>query len=165
MFTHNDLLEIAIKMEKNGKAVYERAITEIKNQELRKLLLWMAGEEACHQDWFLRQKEPRPQDQEPIDFDEMLPDVLQEMMGEKSLSLDEVDFSKITHTTQMLETFMEFENDTLCFYEFLETFIQDKDALAGLKKIIQEERDHVNKLDEMIQALATHAIPEERFSF
>ena len=165
MFTRNDLLEIAIKMEENGKAAYERAITEIKNPELRELLLWMAREEACHQDWFLLQKEPRSRDQKPTDFHEMLPDVLQEMMGEKSLSLDEVDFSKITHTTQMLETFREFENDTLFFYEFLETFIEDKDALAGLKKIIQEERAHVNKLDEMIQAFAAQTIPEEQFSF
>ena len=165
MFTHNDLLEIAIKMEENGKAAYEKAITEIKNKELTELLLWMAKEEACHQKWFLQLKETQPQDPEAIDFAQILPDVLQEMMGEKSLSLDEVDFSRITHSTQMLETFIEFENDTLFFYEFLESFIEDKDALSGLKKIIQEETAHVNKLNEMIQALAAQSIPEEKLSF
>ena len=165
MFTHNDLLEIAIKMEENGKTVYERAMTGIENKELKGLLLWMANEEACHQKWFLQLKETRPQDPEAIDFAQILPDVLQEMMGEKSLSLDEVDFSRITHTTQMLETFIEFENDTLFFYEFLESFIEDKDALSGLKKIIREETAHVNKLNEMIQALAAQSIPEEKLSF
>jgi len=162
MFTRNDLLEIAIKMEENGKAAYERAITGITNRELKELLVWMANEETCHQKWFLQQKETRPQDPEAIDFAQILPDVLQEMMGEKSLSLDEVDFSKITHTRQMLEIFIEFENDTLFFYEFLDSFIEDKDALEGLKKIIHEETTHINKLDEMIQALAAQAIREEK---
>jgi len=124
----------------------------------------MAREEACHQEWFLEQKETRNQDPTASDFAEMLPDVLQEMMGEKSLSLDEVDFSRINHTSQMLETFIEFEADTILFYEFLETFIQDDETLGGLKKIIREETAHVNKLTEMLQAVETQSIPEETLS-
>jgi len=165
MFTRNDLLEIAIKMEENGKSAYERAMAGIENKELRGLLQWMAKEEACHKKWFSQLKETQPQDPETIDFAQILPDVLQEMMGEKSLSLDEADFSRITHTSQMLEIFIEFENDTLFFYEFLESFIEDQDALSGLKTIIREETAHVNKLDEMIQALAAQSIPEEKLSF
>ncbi len=168
MFTRNDLLDIAVKMEENGKAVYDRATGEIKNKELKDLLLWMSQEEDCHQKWFLGQKETPAQESETAeanDFAQMLPDVLQEMMGEKSLSLDDVDFSKITHTTQMLEIFIEFENDTLLFYEFLETFIQDKETLEGLGKIIQEERTHINKLNEMIQAVEDQSIPQENLSF
>ncbi len=160
MFTRNDLLDIAIKMEENGKAVYDRAMGETKNKELKALLQWMAQEEDCHQKWFLQQKETKDQDTEANDFAAMLPDVLQEMMGEKSLSLDDVDFSKITSTTQMLETFIEFEKDTILFYEFLETFIQGKKTIDGLKKIIREEKDHVNKLNEMIH-VEKQSIPEK----
>jgi len=164
MFTRNDLLDIAAKMEKNGKTVYEQAQSKIQSKELKALLQWMAREEACHQRWFLGQKETSNLDPAAEDFSEMLPDVLQEMMGEKSLSLDEVDFSAITHTSQMLETFIEFESDTILFYEFLETFIQDKETLGGLKKIIQEETAHVDKLTEMLRAVYAHSIPEETLS-
>ncbi len=164
MFTGNDLLDIAVKMEKNGETVYYRAQSEIQNKELKALLQWMAREEACHQKWFLEQKNTRVPDPTATDFAEMLPDVLQEMMGEKSLSLDEVDFSKITHTSQMLETFIDFEADTILFYEFLETFIQDEETLGGLKKIIREETAHVNKLTEMLQAVEAQSIPEETLS-
>jgi len=164
MFTRNDLLDIAAKMEKNGETAYSRAQTQIKNKELKALLQWMAREESSHQHWFIEQKETRAQDPTASDFAEMLPDVLQEMMGEKSLSLDEVDFSKITHTSQMLETFIEFETDTILFYEFLETFIQDEETLGGLKKIIREETAHVNKLTEMLQAVEAQSIPEEMLS-
>ena len=165
MFTGNDLLDIAVKMEKNGKTVYDRAQNKIQNKELKALLQWMAQEETCHQKWFSEQKETGGQNPVANDFAEMLPDVLQEMMGEKSLSLDEVDFSQITHTSQMLEIFIEFENDTILFYEFLETFIQDKKILAGLEKIIREETAHVNKLTEMLQAVKGQSIPEEALSF
>lgn len=165
MFTGNDLLDIAVKMEINGETVYERAQDKIQNKELKTLLQWMAREEACHQKWFSEQKVTKTQGPAASDFAEMLPDVLQEMMGEKSLSLDEVDFSKITQTSQMLETFIEFENDTILFYEFLETFIQDKKILAGLEKIIREETAHVHKLTEMLQAVEEQSIPEETLSF
>ena len=164
MFTKNDLLDIAAKMERNGEIVYSRAQNEIKNKELKGLLQWMAREESSHQKWFIEQKETGDQGPTASDFAEMLPDVLQEMMGEKSLSLDEVDFSRINHTSQMLETFIEFEADTILFYEFLETFIQDDETLGGLKKIIREETAHVNKLTEMLQAVETQSIPEEMLS-
>jgi rubrerythrin len=164
MFTRNDLLDIAAKMEENGETVYDRAQNKVQNRELKALLQWMAQEEACHLRWFLDQKETTPPDPAASDFSEMLPDVLQEMMGEKSLSLDEVDFSAITQTSQMLETFIEFEGDTILFYEFLETFIRDKQTLDGLKKIIREETAHVEKLTEMLQAVEAQTIPEEMLS-
>lgn len=153
MFTINDLLDIAVKMEKNGKAIYIRAMDKTKNKKLKSLLQWMADEEDNHEKWFLLQKNIQGPDRNSTDLTIMLPDILQEMMGEKSLSLDDVDFSKITTTTQMLETFIEFENDTILFYEFLETFIEGQDTLAGLKKIIQEETAHVEELTVMIQTI------------
>lgn len=151
MFTMNDLLDIAVKMEENGKRVYSQAMDKTRILELKALLQWMAAEESAHGKWFSAQKEIL--DPALGDFEMMLPEVLQEMMGEKSLSLDGVAFSTITHSAQMLEIFMEFEKDTILFYEFLQAFIEDKQTLAGLQKIIQEETTHVTKIKEMVQAL------------
>lgn len=151
MFTLNDLLDIAVKLEENGKRTYCQALDRIKNDELIDLLQWMADEEVAHGEWFSAQKQALEPDRGESSL--MLPQVLQEMMGEKSLSLDEVKFSTITHSVQMLQVFIEFENDTILFYEFLQALIQDPKDLAGLKKIIQEELTHVAKLKEMIQAI------------
>ncbi|WP_022669322.1 ferritin family protein [Desulfospira joergensenii] len=150
MFTLNDLLDIAIKMEENGKKIYQSAKAKIGDRELKSLLQWMADEEDCHSKWFSKLKEKQDPDSE--DLQVMLPDVLREMMGEKSLSLDDVDFSGIKTSGQMLAVFIEFENDTILFYEFLETFIEDAETLAGLKKIIREETAHADKLRLMIQS-------------
>ena len=151
MFTLNDLLDIAVKMEQNGKAVYCRALEKTRDPGLRELLRWMADEEDCHGNWFKAQKDLLPQGGE--DLEVMLPDVLREMMGENTLSLDEVDFSTITTQGQMIKTFIMFENDTILFYEFLDTFIDAPGVKKGLHNIIREETSHVEKLTAMIQSV------------
>lgn len=156
MFTLTDLLDIAVQMEQNGKAVYCRAMEKTSNRDLLDLLQWMADEEEAHSRWFADRKESLPK--ETLTFQTMVPDLLQDMMGEKSLSLDEVDFSRIKTKEQMLKTFIGFENDTILFYEFLDTFLDDPSTGEGLKKIIQEEEAHVEKLNTMIQALEASTI-------
>lgn len=148
----NDLFEIAIKMEKNGQAVYNSAIEKIKNKELKSLLEWMANEEASHGRWFLDKKNNLSLEMEEARLKEMVPKVLQDMMGEKTLSLNDVDFDKIETTSELLETFVGFENDTILFYELLEMFIEDESVLSGLKQIILEEKNHVEKLRSMMNS-------------
>jgi len=150
MFTLNDLFDIAARMEKNGKAVYCRAMEETSDKDLLDLLAWMANEEDRHRKWFLNQKGIAAKGEE--DLESMIPDVIREMMGENSLSLDEVDFSQIQTPSQMLKTFVMFEKDTLLFYEFLETFVDSDEAKQGLKKIMEEEAAHVDKLTLMIDS-------------
>lgn len=165
MFTPNDLIEIAAKMEKNGQAIYLEAQKKVNSRTLKSLLLWMADEEAAHREWFLEQKDSLGSSGAHTDLETMLPDVIKEMMGDKTLSLDDVDFSQIRSPSDMLDTFVTFENDTILFYEFLQAFIQDTQALAGLEKIIKEEKNHVEKLTEMIQAISSKKISEQAFLF
>jgi len=149
MFTLNDLFDIAVKLEENGKKVYCEALEKTGDKPLKDLLQWMADEEDSHAEWFLRQKANLPKGSE--DLEVMLPDVLKEMMGENTLSLDEVDFSRIATRIGMLKTFVMFENDTILFYEFLETFIETAEVRDGLARIIREETAHVEKLNTMIR--------------
>jgi rubrerythrin len=165
MFTLNDLIDIAVKMEKNGEALYLSARHKVKSTPLKSLLLWMAQEEAAHSTWFLDRKDKWVSDSTQTDLETMLPDVIREMMGEKTLSLDEVDFSRIRSASALLETFVEFEQDTILFYEFLQAFTQNPLALAGLENIIEEEKKHVDQLREMLQAIAQNTISEHPVGF
>lgn len=153
MFTMDDLLEVAIKMEENGESVYNTSIKKVKNKDLKSMLKWMADEEASHGKWFSDLKDSLCLELEEADLKKMAPQVLQDMMGEKTLSLDDVDFSKITTLFELLETFIKFENDTILFYELLEMFIEDETVLDGLKKIILEEKSHVEQLGSMLASL------------
>ncbi len=156
MFTLNDLIDIAVKMEKNGEALYLASRQKTQSPQLKSLLQWMANEEAEHGTWFADKKGTWTSDTSETDLETMLPDVIKEMMGDKTLSLDEVDFSQIRSTASLLETFVTFERDTILFYEFLQAFIQDAAALEGLKKIIEQEKKHVAELKDMIQSITPH---------
>jgi len=151
MFTLNDLFDIAIKMEENGRAVYLNALKQSDNREIQSLVQWMADEECHHKSWFKDQKESLSATNNH-DLSVMLPGVIKEMMGENSLSLDDLNLSEISTPVQMLETFIMFENDTILFYEFLEAFVDSEPVKAGLQKIIAEESAHVNKISTMIHA-------------
>jgi rubrerythrin len=146
----DDLLEVAVKMEKNGEAIYKKAQKKINRKNMADLLNWMATEEASHGRWFLDQKNRLSLKPEEKDLKEMIPQVLQDMMGEKTLSLDDVEFEKIATPPELMKTFIEFEKDTIQFYELLEMFIEEEDVLKGLKKIIREEKNHVEKLTDMM---------------
>lgn len=153
MFTMDDLFDIAIKMEKNGEAVYVDSLGRISRSDLKSLLQWMADEEASHRQWFKEQKNSLSLEIDEADLKKMVPDVLHEMMGEHTLSLDDVDFGKMQHIAQLLHTFIGFEEDTIMFYEMLALFIEDDTVLTGLNAIIREEKQHVRKLNEMMDAL------------
>ena len=150
MFTLNDLFDIAAKMEENGRITYLGALDSVKSNGAVELLEWMAQEEERHQHWFLQQKKVLPASDG--DLTVQLPGVLKEMMGENSLSLNEVDFSSVSSPVQLLDIFLMFEKDTILFYEFLEAFVESDTVKQGLRVIIAEETAHVDKISAMIQS-------------
>jgi len=151
MFTLNDLFDIAIKMEENGRDVYLDALGHAGSREIERLVQWMADEEKRHKAWFENQKDNLSASTGDLDI--MLPGVIKEMMGDNSLSLDELNFSEISTPVEMLETFIMFENDTILFYKFLEAFVESESVKAGLHQIIAEETAHVDKISVMLQSI------------
>lgn len=158
MFTMDDLFEIAIKMEKNGENLYNDATKKIHNNELKSMLKWMAEEEVVHRRWFEGKKNKLSLELDETRLKKMVPKVLQDMMGEKTLSLDDINFSEMTKISQLLETFIGFENDTILFYELLEMFIEEEKVIKGLKNIISEEKNHIKKLNTMMESLLEESI-------
>lgn len=158
MFTMDDLLEIAIKMEENAETVYIRAAEKINHKELKSMLKWMAGQETSHVLWFSDLKNKFSLEIDEAELKEMAPQALQDMIGEKTLSLEDVDFNKIKTVSKLLETFIHFENDTIMFYELLEMFVQEAKVLKGLKQIILEEKKHVKELKTMMSSLSDKKI-------
>ena len=146
MFSATEILDLAIQLEKNGESVYRNAIEEITAPELVSLLVWMADEEVSHARWFADLKEKEESVDEKGFEQELSGQLLSSLMGEKSFSLDEIDFSKVTQINHLIELFIEFEKDTILFYEILEPFIQNRQTRTQLKSIISEEQKHVDQL-------------------
>ena len=150
MFSVVEILDLAIQLEKNGESVYRNAVDKVTEPELVSLLLWMADEEVRHRSWFSEVKKKFETHSINPFMEEMSRQVFGGMLGEKSFSHRDVDFSKVDGLDDLIGIFVEFEEDTVLFYETLIPFIEDNDTLEYLKKIIDEENNHIKKLHEFL---------------
>ena len=150
MFSIQEILDLAVRLENNGEAVYRRAVDEVGEPELVSLLQWMADEEAEHARWFAKLKHNIKTRAVNLFMAEMSREVFADFLGEKSFSHQDVDFSKIDRVGDLIAVFIEFEKDTILFYETLKPFIEDKDTLNDLEKIIVEENKHIEKLHQFL---------------
>jgi rubrerythrin len=149
LFSAKEIIELAIKIEKNGEAVYRSAIEKVPNPELVPLLEWMADEEVKHANWFAELKHNLETKNENPFVEEMGHELFNEMLGDKNFSLKEVDFAAIEEIDDLIETFIEFEKDTIIFYEVLKPFVEDPVVREYLNKIIDEEKHHIELLKEI----------------
>lgn len=148
MFSVNEILDMAIQLEKNGESVYRNAVDKVKDPDLVSLLKWMADEEANHRHWFLEVKKNVETHSINPFMAEMSRQVFGGILGDKSFSHRHVDFSGVDRVDDLIGIFLEFEKDTILFYETLIPFIEDDDTLENIKKIIAEENNHIKKLQD-----------------
>jgi len=150
LFTANELLDMAIKLEKNGEAVYRSAIAKVKKPELVSLLEWMADEEVKHATFFSELKLNLETKQMNPFMEEMSRELFDDLLGNQNFSLKEIDFTSIENPDELIEAFIEFEKDSVIFYKVLEPFVQAPVALEHLRKIIDEENLHIKQLQKFI---------------
>ena len=150
MFSIQEILDLAIRLEKNGESVYRNAAAKLSRSDLVSLLVWMADEEVKHALWFAELK--RKYESKTINpfMEEMGREIFTDMLGEKSFSHRDVDFSKMDQPDDLVSVFIEFEQDTILFYETLKPFIEDNDTLNNLEKIIAEENNHITMLHQFL---------------
>jgi rubrerythrin len=147
MFSIAEIIDFAVKIEKNGEAVYRRAISQSENQRLKELLLWIADQERDHFDWFQSLLEDMGKQPHPPQVEEMARTMIDDLIGKQTFSLADIDFSRIENSSDLIDIFIEFENDTILFYEMLKSFLTDTATIQHLEKIIQEEASHVEKFE------------------
>ena len=150
MFSANEILDMAIKLEKSGEVVYRDAIEKVSNPEFIKLLEWMADEEVKHANWFAELKLKLAQKSVNPFMEKMSRELFNDLLGDKNFSLKDVDFSSVSEIDDLIAIFIEFEKDSVRFYQVLEPFIEDPVSLESLKKIIDEENCHIKRLQELM---------------
>ena len=149
MFSAKEIIDLAIKLEKNGETVYRDAIEKVPIPGLVPLLEWMADEEVKHANWFADLKHNLETRNENPFAAEMSRELFNEMLGDKNFSLKDVDFTAIENLEDLVEIFIEFEKDSIIFYEVLKPFVEDPVAREFLQKIIDEEKRHIERLNDI----------------
>ncbi len=150
MFSLGEIIDLAIQVEKNGEKSYRKAQKEVKDRNLASVLAWLADDEKAHERWFIDLKKEVDEKIQDARLEEMGREILGSVLGEQSFSMDDADFSRLADVNALLELSLEFERDTILFYEMIRAFVDNKKVSAGLDKIIHEENAHVKKIEEMI---------------
>jgi rubrerythrin len=149
MFTLADIRNIAIQIERNGEETYRIAGRASKDPDVARVLEWMADEELHHAQWFESIRSTRPLTQEQREMEAVGRALLQEMIKGNTFLLDRKELEDAEIVMEVIVRSKTFERDTIVFYEFLLSFLDDDESIGQLKKIIEEERSHIIKLEHL----------------
>ena len=152
MFSEREILEIAVRMEKNGEHEYRKAANEVSDQVLIESLHWMAAEEREHADFFSELLGELDTHSKSPFGEEMDGAFLKDLIGGSSLSLKTVDFAQVGSLEELLTIFIGFEEDSILFYQMITPMIEASETRDRVAQIVVEERAHIERLRELAQA-------------
>jgi rubrerythrin len=159
VFEIKEILDLAIRLEKNGEATYRQAILTSSNAELKSALDWMAQEEASHGQWFSKLRTSLDKGSKNPFLETMSRELFDDLVGNQSFSLKEVNFAEVESLEELVRIFIEFERDTVLFYEMIAPFIEDSETRTHLQTIIAEENRHISRLRDFIAKSEAAAMP------
>lgn len=154
MFRITDIRNIAIQIEKNGEASYRQAAEHATDQKIKEVFAWMADEEQRHREWFEKLQSETKIPPEHAELEQMGKSLLQDMVANQTFSLDQEQLNRTTTLAEVLAQSKAFEEDTILFYKFLLGLIDDDETAQQLEAIIEEERLHAERLEELVEACA-----------
>ena len=149
MFTLADICNIAVQIEHNGEAVYRRAAGQATDQELARVLLWLAEEERLHGELFAAIAKGRKLSSGQAELEAMGRALLQDIVKSQTFSLNQQQINQAGTLRGLLDQSIEFEQDTIQFYEFLSGFLEDQESIAQVALVIAQEKGHVRTLEAM----------------
>lgn len=151
MFTLADIRNIAMQIEENGETTYRRAADQVSDPQLKRMLLWLAEEERQHRERFSTIHVDKPLTTEQAQLEAMGRSLLQDIVRSQTFSLEQRQLGQALNLEELLHQSMEFERDTIDFYEFLAGFLDDTDATVQMQTIIEQERGHVQQLEQVLK--------------
>ncbi|MFH0782944.1 MAG: ferritin family protein [Pseudomonadota bacterium] len=146
MFTIADIRNIAVQIEKNGEETYMKASRASKNPEVAQLLASLAEDEKRHGEWLATITSDKPLTEEQREMEAVGRTLLQDMVKGNPFLLAEDEFESIGSMEEILARSKGFEQDTILFYQFIQEFLDDEDAVRQMQTIIDEERNHLQQL-------------------
>jgi len=143
MFSAAEIIDFAIQIEQNGENLCREVTKKQIDPDLASLFEWMAEQEAQHTKWLSDLRLKVRITGKVSQLEQLGKALLGDVLGDQSFSLRDADFSKIQNIKDLLLLLIEFEQDTVLFYELLRTAVEDKKAISLLNTIIAEENQHI----------------------
>lgn len=150
-FSGYEIGEMAIQIERNGKAFYEGLIKQSHDNDLRIFFKYLADQEAEHIERFkeLRNTLASEGYVAPYDWDEAR-DYLSALVKKEVFSDANVGAQVAENAKDEKAAFdaaIELEKDSLLFYHEMERFVNNADKPL-IEQIAEEERKHIQNLSQ-----------------
>jgi rubrerythrin len=150
MFSLEEIVDLAVQIEKNGEASYRQLLEQTSDPALADLLGWLAHEEILHGEWFSDFKSKAAGSVQDPRVVEMGRSILRGILGNQSFSLEDPDPSRFRTVEDLLKLSIEFQKDTVLFYGMISSLVSDPETKDHLDAIIAEETRHVEVLQEFL---------------
>lgn len=142
------VLDLAVWLEKHGQSFYERAGSEAKDPDIKKLFEALAKEEAKHcaiySDLYeLYTGKSSESDNLLGEYGKFIELLIQEISGV-------LKFGEISSSEELIQKALQFEKNTLLYFSEVKTLFRGK-AGALIEAICREEKKHIQQLMEWRQ--------------
>ncbi len=150
-FSASELLDMAVAIEKNGEAYYQRLEGKTKNDNARVIYGYLAGEERKHRDLFLSMKENvatyRPPESYTGEYMQYM-DALAQSRIFDSIEAAVKSAEELSDELQAVETGIKAEKDSILFYAELQSVVSEADREI-IHSIVNEEKGHLRQLTDL----------------
>ena len=155
IFSKNEIIEMAVNIEKQGYAFYENALQRNDlNTDQRELIEKLRDDEKVHEATFLELRNKLD------NFDLKKETSWEEAKQYIQSTVDTHIFSdpqkainlaaNASDLKELISYAVQFEKDTLLFFHSFRKFVEGKKAEDAVDKIIEEEASHVKKLQNLL---------------
>jgi len=156
-FTADEVFEMALQIERNGAAFYERAAELEQDAHARNTLLELAAMEEEHEQSFTEMRaELTEQERKELTFDPegQLPLYLRAIADKNVFDTKSAPAERLTGKETMedvLRTAIGLEKDSIVFYVGLKGIVPERLGAARLDDIVKEEMSHIATLSDLIR--------------
>jgi rubrerythrin len=148
MFTRHEIYALAVQIEKNGEDFYRNAGEKVPSADLQALFKRLAEDEASHRETFQHREADLSLSEPSVSgHGDTGTDMLQRLLGDQAFSLKELELSALERQEDLIAAAVEFEKDTILFYDMISAFIEDPRVLSRIKEIKEEENRHIALLE------------------
>jgi len=151
IFWGNEVVRLAIEIEKNGEKFYGSLAESAKSQGVRELSSYLAGEERKHREIFEKLldtiEEYVPFETYPGEYHSYLRALAEERVFTGDAGVERA-LREAGTDVEAIEVAIGFEKDSILLFHEMMNIVREKDHPV-IQRLIDEERSHLMKLRDM----------------
>ncbi len=150
-FTGEEIVNLAVEIEKNGRHFYEKALAKVDDPEAKRTFIYLAEEEARHIDDFKKLGESLARDVVPNEsyvgeYGEYIKAIIDSHVFNLNNVQDLVDGIKTFR--EALAIAFRFEKDSIMIFQEFKNVV-DESGKEIIENLIQQEKEHISRLTQI----------------